>query len=270
MQVPVQIYAKGRNLAGVIHIPSVRAIGAPIIIMCYGLNGDRVEVHRMSVFAARRAAQLGITFIRFDYSGLGLSDDEFWHSSINTKVEDVLAVIDFVKGCFQTENPTLVLLGFSDGGRVACRIANICKEVSGLAMWNPMFSAMPPILPNSGFVPKFVREPQTREFVYPFFGLWMGSEYVRDINSSMNIEEFNTYDKDKLLIFGGDDLYSKETREQIIRDPSNLTTNVKIISIPGANHLFNRVEWTEQVISKTMEWVLEVGRLKKRMKEELN
>lgn len=259
MQIPFQICIKGKTIAGVLHIPSHRAKGAPTIIMCYGLNGDRVEVHRMSVIAARQAEELGVTFVRFDYRGLGLSDGEFWQSTIDTKVEDALGVVDFIRNCFQSEEHTIILLGFCDGVRVCCKVAELLDNIYGLAMWNPTFSPMPAVFRAGDKMPRLVREPITKELVHPFFGLFMGSSYLRQVNSNMSMDGFRAYNRPKLLVFAENDLYSKETREEFAISNSGDDPMEKIVTIPKAKHLFNSVEWTEQVISDTLTWAVEVG-----------
>lgn len=259
MQIPVQICVKGKLAAGMLHVPEKRAKGSPVVMMCYGLNGDRVEVHRMSVIAARQAEAMGITFFRFDYRGLGLSEGEFQHSSIDSKIEDAMAAIDFLKGCFQSEDHTLILLGFCDGARITCKIANMRSDIGGLAMWNPIFSQMPAVFRSEGDRPKMVREPDTKELVYPFFGLWMGTNYLKQVNSKTDIQEFTGLKIPKLLVFGGNDLYTEETRKYFIKYECQQDMFLDMVTIQNAKHLFNSTDWTRQVIDQTLAWTLSVG-----------
>lgn len=138
MQIPIHILKKSKCIAGIMHIPDVRVQGTPIVILCYGLNGNRVENERLLVKAGKEFMDAGIVFVRFDYIGLGVSDGEFWEVSNTSKVEDVLAVINYIKGCFQEETYNIFLLGFSDGAKIANIVANLSDEVKGLANWSPV------------------------------------------------------------------------------------------------------------------------------------
>jgi len=260
MQIPVQTCVKGNMITGMLHVPAIRAKGTPVIIMCYGLNGDRVEIHRMSVIAARQAEEMGVVFLRFDYRGLGLSEGEFWSSSLESKTEDVLAMIDFVKGCFQMETTTLILLGFCDGGRIASRIAALRDDINGLIMWNPIFSALPAVFRSQGSEVRLMREPKTKEFVYPFFGLWMGTNYLREINTIMEMEELHGFKKPKLLIFAENDSYTRETRSSDFMDAFVKDPLIELLIIKNAKHLFNSINWTKQVIDNSLNWSINLAK----------
>ena len=42
MQIPIQIEVERTPVLGMLHIPENQAPGSPMILMCYGLNGNRV------------------------------------------------------------------------------------------------------------------------------------------------------------------------------------------------------------------------------------
>ncbi|GKX31028.1 hypothetical protein SH1V18_35080 [Vallitalea longa] len=259
MQIPVNIVIDGKNVMGILHVPQIyrNVESTPVIIMCYGLNGNRVEVHRMSVLLGRQAEKNGIYLLRFDYTGLGVSDGEFWETSIQKKVKDILSGIDFIRGCFHNENISLFLLGFSDGARIALNVSNKINDVSGLCMWSPV------LVPNSSYFRsrtkmKLFREPTSRSIVYKFFGLWMSTDYIREINSNNNRNEIFDFRGPSLCIFGGRDQLVKETKNKII-SYNNLHNNPKIVVIPEAKHMFGRSEWTDKVIIETINWVKNIS-----------
>jgi pimeloyl-ACP methyl ester carboxylesterase len=256
MQIPVQIGVNGQMILGMFHLPEKSAPGFPTILFCSGLDGKRSEVHRMMTLAARKAERMGVSMLRFDYRGLGLSDGEFWQTSISRKIDDTLAVIDFIRGCYQDKRFCLIPLGFSDGARIASGLYKERAWIGGMVMWNPIFNLVDANMVGGTPTARIVRHPVTKELVFPLFnGLWLGMEYLREQTGMGNAtEDFYGFTGPKLTIFGGDDLITKDTREDLEKGEHG-----KVAVIPGANHTFNRSVWAEKVIDQTMEWAIEVG-----------
>ncbi len=251
MQVPIQLYHKGRQLLGMIHVPMRRSKGSPIVLMNYGLNGDRVDNHRLSVLFARQANEAGIAVVRFDYSGCGVSTEEFWETSLAEKTSDTLAVIDFIKGCFPDEDFNLILLGYSDGIRVLNKIARLRDEVQALCLWNPIIRSMTGTFKSSG--KKMAIEPITKKLLFPLFGLYMGIDYLKEANEDMMIEEVLDIHLPKLFVFGTGDTHTLQLQQEL--KSMTLPQDLQIEEVAEANHLFNRVEWSEQVVQLTIDWV---------------
>ncbi|MCL6588818.1 MAG: alpha/beta hydrolase [Firmicutes bacterium] len=261
MQIPVQTGIKGEQVLGMLHVPAKQAPGSPVILLCCGLDGKRGEVHRMATLMARRGEMLGITMLRFDYRGLGVSGGEFWRTSISKKIEDALAMAGFLTGCFQGEKFTFILLGFSDGARIAAGLFKKRSGISGLAFWSPIFGSVAANF--AGYQPgaRITRHPATGELVYPFNGLWLGVEYLREQTAMGNaLEDLYGFDVPRLMVFGGADPETIETRRELESLPPGQRKGIQLITIPGANHTFNRGEWSEQVIAQTLEWSLAVAR----------
>jgi uncharacterized protein len=259
VQIPVQIDVNGQAILGILHVPLKRAVGSPIIILCYGFNGNRVENNRMSVFLGRLGEECGIILFRFDYRGLGVSEGEFWSTSILNKTEDALAVLEYLKGCFQGETYTLIALGFSDGIRIITNLINSCKDIVGICMWSPiLFPVIDKV--HEKHARRLMREPITKEMVMPFRGLWVGRQYLKqqsDIGQDFDIvKNFNHH---RLVIFGENDPLVTETYEKLTEVGKDSGENMKIVMIPFADHLFSRVEWSSEVIRKTLDWAIDVG-----------
>ena len=251
MQVPIQLYHKGRQILGMIHVPLRRAKGSPLVLMNYGMNGDRVDNHRLSVQFARHANEAGITVVRFDYSGCGVSTEEFWETSLTEKTSDTLAVIDFIKGCFPEEDFNLIMLGYSDGIRILSKVAKLRKEVRAVCMWNPIIRSMTGTFKASG--KKMAIEPITKKLVFPLFGLYMGIDYLKEANEDMQIEDVMELNIPKLFVFGTGDTHTLPLQKEL--DAFSLPDGATIEKINGANHLFSKVEWSAQVIKITTDWV---------------
>lgn len=215
----------------------------------------------MATLAARKAEKLGVAMLRFDYRGLGLSDDEFWHTSISRKIEDTLAMIDFLKGCFQNENFSLIPLGFSDGARIAAGLYKQRPDIAGFVFWSPIFYSIAADFSELKKGIRIGRHPVTKELVYPFNGIWLGVEYLKEQTGMGNaMNDFIGFDGPGLAFFGGVDLHTQGIQAELEAQRQEKHKQWKIITIEGANHTFNRWEWAETVIDQTLEWVIEVGK----------
>lgn len=254
MQVPIQIDVNGQAILGMLHIPSKPLNKMPLIIMCYGFNGNRCEEHRMMVLTGRLCEQRGIFLLRLDYRGQGISDGDFWEVDIDRRIQDINSAIDFLNGCFGLQKHKLFLLGFSDGARIASPIALIRKEVEGLILWNPVFATEPG---NSLYSIKrktirIRREPISGTFVYPLYGLWVKTDYLRQLNKSSAYKDFKKFQGSKLCIFGSKDQYTTKFRRLIMDQPEH---NLELKIIEGANHLFGTSSFTYQTIDSTLNYV---------------
>jgi uncharacterized protein len=255
MEIPIQLDEGGRTLLGMLHLPRQRAEGNPLILLAYGLNGDRVDNHRLSILLANQANAAGVSVVRFSSNGCGLSSREFHETSIATKVADTLAVIDFVKGCHADEPFKLVLLGYSDGIRVVHHVLQRRRDVSAIALWNPTIRSM-----TDTFQPKergkMQLEPATRKLVFPLFGVYLGMDYLREANQHLDPREVLGHDVPKLFVFGTGDVHTRSFQEELqaLRAEG---ARFDLREIEGANHLFSRAAWSEEVVARTVEWVLE-------------
>jgi alpha/beta superfamily hydrolase len=237
-----------------LHVPRERAPGGPLILLNYGLNGDRVDNHRLSILLARRANAAGVSVLRFDYSGAGVSSGEFHDTSIGTKVADTMAMIDFVKGCFQDEPLRLFLLGYSDGIRVVHHVVRRRRDIDAVAAWNPIIRSMTQTF-RSSTRNRMAIEPTTKKLVLPLFGVYLGVDYLREANEHLDLAEILDNDIPKLFVFGTGDAHTLGFQQEL-RSLRRERSDFDLLEIEGANHLFNRVAWSEELVAKTVDWLL--------------
>lgn len=106
---------KGRKIA--YHYSE--AIG-PTVVFCGGYMSDMEGTK--AIFLENTCRDLGISFLRFDYSGHGKSSEDFVDGTIGTWSEDALSVIDEVtKG-------EIIIVGSSMGGWIGLLVSLARKE----------------------------------------------------------------------------------------------------------------------------------------------
>lgn len=251
MLIPIQIRNRTQHLMAMLHIPLCRKTGDPLLVINYGLNGDRVDNHRMAVDFANEAAAQGITVLRFDYAGCGLSSGEFWETSLQTKASDTHAVIDFAKNCFEEEDVPVILLGYSDGIRVIHKIIQERKDILAFCAWNPIIRSMSGTFKSKK---KMTLEPTTKKLAIPLFGVYMGMDYLKEANEDLALDDLLSNPQPKLFAFGSGDNYTLQVQEEI-KKASGQRTDFDLVEIADANHLFNRETWCRELTEKTLSWL---------------
>lgn len=255
MKIPVQFNSKGKNILGVLHLADENPKNSPTVILCYGLNGNRVENHRMSVLFGRLAEASGINFFRFDYRGLGVSDGEFWEMSISSKVEDVISAIDFFKGCSENKNQKIILLGFSDGARVAMDVSKLRQDIDAICMWNPIFFPLP-ISKDTKAALRLAREPRTKKIVFPFEGVWSGTKHLKEQKEIGDVlGDYMSFNGPKISIFGSNDPFTTYGCEKLYEVNEKSENKTEIVKIENANHIFSHSHWVDEVLDNTISWI---------------
>ena len=97
---------------------------APYVVFCGGLKSDMEGTKALALEAWAKASGQG--FLRFDYSGHGISDGDFEDGCIGDWFEDASAAIDMIDG-------QVVLVGSSMGGWVSLLLSRErADKVAGL------------------------------------------------------------------------------------------------------------------------------------------
>jgi pimeloyl-ACP methyl ester carboxylesterase len=141
---------------------------APTFVWLGGFKSDMAGTKAQTL--AEWAKERGQAFVRFDYSGHGVSGGKFEDGTISRWLSDALAVLDQV-----TEGP-LVLVGSSMGGWLALLAARARPErVKGLLLIAPAADFTEKLM-WAGFTPKEQRQ------ILAFGRLEQPSEYSPEPN----------------------------------------------------------------------------------------
>lgn len=256
MRVPFQVEVRQQVINGMMHIPEKKSFVNKVVIMCYGLNGNRTEEHRMSVKLGDKLIDEGVIFVRFDYRGQGISCGEMNNVNFMSRVEDVGAIINFVRGCFNYENNEYYVIGFSDGARIVPQVCMNNEQICMAILWNPIFT-----MENSPFMKtnsvntnqnKLITNITNNKKCYQLYGLPISIEYLREIKSKKtSYNEFINLECKKICIWGDNDQYSKIYREKMCEREEVFNYIVK-----DATHLFNGKIAENEVIDVTMQYIL--------------
>lgn len=218
-----------------------------VCIVCNGMNGNRIEASRMLIKFSNVATTLrNMACVRFDYYGTGLSDGEFYESSIESRVADLFIVINFIKAKFYHENTQLFLIGFSDGIKVILDyLEKYTEENYQIIAWSPTIFELPSEVKERMF---FTREPSTKSLVVPFGGLWVGKKYLQDLRRSETYwKKFIKHRGRIFCVFGSADSKTKKLQKINLRG-----YGIRKETIIGADHTFREAQWMKIAIDLTI------------------
>src|SRR5690554_656776 len=213
MRIPFQINSDGNELLGILHIANRQQEIPVVIITCYGLNGTRVEQHRMSVKFGEMCEGNAINLIRFDYTNVGVSEGDFFFTTISERIRNIVDVYSFIKGCFNCEI-SVFLIGFSDGAKIAIQAKEYIEDFEGLICWNPIIN-VPQVLETSSaettIKEKLKIHKKYRKPYKQLFGVALNTNIIKEIETDISVDKLDNGYK-KLFVFGEKDRFTKHIR----------------------------------------------------------
>lgn len=207
----------------------------PAVIICHGFLANQRSVRHYAKFLA----DLGWTAFTFDFCGgclAGTSDGKHSEMSVLTEMEDLKAVMEYVKQRDDVDTSRISLMGCSQGG-VVCALTAAKKpvEIERLILFYPalcipddarrgrmMFARFDP-----GNIPPFISR----------FPVKLGGMYAKDVINMNIYDEIREYDGPVFLVHGTHDTvvdisYSRKARE--------VYKHCEYLEIDGAGHMFRK------------------------------
>ena len=272
METPVNFNNDGQAIRGVLHTPDGLGKGNGIgVIFLHGWSGSRLGPHRMFVKAARRLCSAGCHCLRFDFLGRGDSDGATSEASIQSMISDAVLSAHFLRQ--QDGISELVILGICSGAKVAIGAAARCKEIDKLVLWSaePMgnLKSKERATRKSGanlrkYWRKLSRPETWRKLLKGrvHMGLVGKALWCHETSSHNEVEQ-ETRIMDQFRKFSGPILYIYGTNdpetaaaakgyEQFCRE-SGITGTFH--TIEGANHSFYSLQWEQEVVDLTVNWL---------------
>ena len=251
-ELPVNFRVKGTTVSGTLHLPAVPG-QAPVVVMCHGFTGNKLEAHFIFVKTARALAKAGIAAYRFDFRGSGESGGTFEQMTIPGEITDARAALAVI-GRLPAINPRRIgLLGLSLGGMVAANAAAREKSVRSLALWCPVAD------PSRSFktILSWGGAARRRGKVYDIGGLGLGPAFFR---IPKNIGPAAALLKCRrpfpvLLVKGeADTTITMEEHNLYAQALGSGTHPLRQVVIPGAGHTFERLDHEREAIRTTVDW----------------
>lgn len=247
-----EVSSRGQTMRGFLHRPEnfSAAQRFPAVLFLHGLGGNSIESHRFFVLAARRLAAQNILAARFDFLGSGNSDGDFVDVTPETELQDALVLLHWLQSQPGVDRTRIGLIGFSLGGLLATYAA-ARFDVQTLCLWAAtahMYRRM-----------KEKSTPQSSAMLklrgwHDIHGNKTGRAFFESAARLDPLAEAAKFRGRVLILHGaGDDVVPVEEAHEYSHAFAACQPTVKIL--PNADHGFNRVEWAEDVIETTANWL---------------
>ncbi|MFC3677960.1 alpha/beta hydrolase family protein [Ferrovibrio xuzhouensis] len=118
--------AQGDTLAARLELPAGPVRAYAVFAHCFTCSKDIYAASRIAGALAER----GIAVLRFDFTGLGMSEGEFANTNFSSNVADLLCAADYLR---QEHQPPAILIGHSLGGAAVLAAAGEVPEARAVA-----------------------------------------------------------------------------------------------------------------------------------------
>ncbi|MGB0115123.1 MAG: alpha/beta fold hydrolase [Ilumatobacteraceae bacterium] len=118
--------SQGVDLAARIDLPAGPPRAFALFAHCFTCSKDIAAASRIS----RALTELGFGVMRFDFTGLGMSDGEFSNTNFTSNTDDLVAAADTLRTRFAAPQ---LLIGHSLGGAAVLAVAHSIPEVRAVA-----------------------------------------------------------------------------------------------------------------------------------------
>ena len=122
----------GGTVALALHLPDGHAPSA-CVVACHGLSASKESDKYLLL--GEELPRAGLALARFDFRGCGESSGVESDTTVATRIEDVLAVLDRLAKHPRLDG-RLGLLGSSMGGFVALHVAHVRGDATPVVTWN--------------------------------------------------------------------------------------------------------------------------------------
>lgn len=228
------------------------ADNAPLAVFCHGFTGQRMGPGYLFVKLSRALATIGISSLRFDFTGSGESEGAFSNMNTGTMLQDLSAVVAEVRTTLAPSK--LILCGHSFGGMVAARTAG-SFHADGLMLLAPVSDPTGLVrrrkaLLEAGPNPSGFYENGPHEMSLSFLDSLQGFDPVAEMADSF---------RGNLLLLQGDNDLSialDESRRYVDAAVcKQIPAQYHVIS--GSDHNFSRVADVTMVITTVVTWTRE-------------
>jgi pimeloyl-ACP methyl ester carboxylesterase len=245
----------GLTLRSTVHIPDNPAeIRWPTAVFVHGFGNNRLETGSSFVQMSRLLERNGVASVRFDLSGHGESDGDFFGVTITGEITETRAVVRTVRTLAFADPDRIGLVGMSMGGVVAAIVAAEEPGIRAVCLWSP--AAVAPFEVGSGYLKGRDIGTEVKEKGYfDANGHRMSQALVDDITNLDVYGRSRAYTGPVRIIHGdGDDIapiaYARRYLDQY-------GGNAELETVPGADHGWGTVPHRVRLHRSTLEFLRE-------------
>lgn len=270
MEQPVVIPVGTDSLVADIHLG-----GPEAVLILPGWGGTRYGPQRILLRTAAALAERGFTTLRLDYRGRGDSTGETTAATLDAMIEDTVAAARWLDAAHQITH--LHLVGLCSGGNVALGATPLLSQTDRIVCWSLLpFMEHKAAATRQGTPRGMLIRQLLRKALRPetWRKLWRGEANVRGaVNVLAKDKEGDTEERRRKtsqrdilgelrgftgrlhLLYGSRDPEAEGSRTFFTRWCQQHRIPVETHVIEGAPHNFYTMQWTEAVITQTVDWL---------------
>ncbi len=251
-EAPVTFRSAGAQIVGMLHRPGGRG-RHPAVVMLHGFTGNSIEAHRLFVEAARHLSGQGFVVLRFDFRGAGNSAGSFADLTISSQIADARAALRWLGRQPGVDAQRVGLIGLSMGGLVATHVLAKDRRVRAAVLWNPL--AWPRALRDERMNPALWV--QLKQCGVGDWGGWPVSMALH--------KELGRFDPIPVLPLARCPVRLIQAAEDQTTPMAGAMAMQRAMKkagrpldfqvVPGADHTFNRFDWTASALALTSTWL---------------
>ena len=251
-ETPVTFRSAGQQIVGMLNRPRGRG-PRPAVIMLHGFTGNSIEAHRLFVEAARQLSGQGYVVLRYDARGAGNSAGSFADLSITSQIADARVALRWLRRQPGVDSRRIALLGLSMGGMVASHVLTKERRVRAAVLWNPL--AHPRALRDARMNDD-LQDQLKRRGVADWGGWPVSKTLHRELGTFDPIQALPLVTCPVCLIQAAEDQTTPILGAAALQQAMDLAGRpLDFHVIPGADHTFNRFDWTATVLDLTSVWL---------------
>ena len=243
--------AKGEKLAALIDLPLGKPAAFALFAHCFTCGKDNLAAKRIS----ERLTMHGMGVLRFDFTGLGMSEGEFANTHFTSNIDDLVAAADHLR---KVQGAPAILIGHSLGGAAVLAAAHRIPDSRAVVTIAAPFDPAHVTGLFKEHIEK-IREQGEVELQLAGRPFRIKREFLNDI-AEKKLQECLTNLRKALLIF-----HSPTDNIVGIENASRIFTTAKhpksFVSLAGADHLLSQksdavyvanviAAWTERYLDQ--------------------
>ncbi|RJP57349.1 MAG: alpha/beta hydrolase [Candidatus Auribacter fodinae] len=238
--------------SGIAHIPAFIGLNgtsknSPVVIMCHGFTGTKTEKCRHFYRIARLLIQENIIPVRFDFSGFGDSTAPSTMFSLSNAVDDIRAVLGFLRDQGIGSHSRVSILGYSLGGLIAARAAAEGIPVRSLCLMSAVEHFM-----LSKQEQKHLESEKSTTFWYK--GYELSISFLEELLNTRGRDYIAELTIPVQLINGSDDDVVDKKHSRAYEEALNDESPDPVV-IKGANHYFMQKDHQQQLDSAIINFI---------------
>jgi uncharacterized protein len=244
----------GLTLRSTVHVPDADGSSGgrwPTAVFVHGFTSNRLELPNF-VAMSRLLAANGIASVRFDLSGQGESDGDFFDVTVTGEIAETRAVLRTVRTLDFVDPGRIGLVGMSLGGVVAGIVAAEEPGIGALCLWSP--AAVAPFEAGNGYVKGRPAGPEIEEKGYmDADGYRVSPAFVEDMARLDVYARSAAYRGPVQILHGAKDDIAP--LDYVRRYLDHYDGNAELDVVPGADHTWGSVPHRRTLHDSTLRFL---------------